>query len=211
MKLGYARVSSADQNLERQLEELKKAVATKIYQEKISGASVDNREQMKELLAYAREEDTIIVESLDRLGRNYDDIIEIVQKLDKNKVGLVVLNLPVLSQEMGDLAIMKLIRAIVIQLLSWTAESERNEIRRKQAQGIEVANIKGVYKGRPKKYSPTAANKHDRFVYEKIVTYLKAGMAVKEIARETNVNKRTVYRIRDEIKSDVVSENVEEL
>lgn len=186
MKLGYARVSSTDQNLERQIQELEKAGAKKIYQEKISGASAENREQLQELLRYAREEDTIIVESLDRLGRNYDDIIEIVQQLDKNKVGLVVLNLPVLSQEMGDPSISKLLRTFIIQLLSWTAENERNEIRRKQAQGISVAKEKGIYKGRPKKYSPTASNKHDRFVYEKVVAYITEGKAVKEIARETN-------------------------
>lgn len=208
MKLGYARVSSTDQNLERQIQELEKAGAKKIYQEKISGASAENREQLQELLRYAREEDTIIVESLDRLGRNYDDIIEIVQQLDKNKVGLVVLNLPVLSQEMGDPSISKLLRTFIIQLLSWTAENERNEIRRKQAQGISVGKEKGIYKGRPKKYSPTASNKHDRFVYEKVVTYLTEGKAVKEIARETNVNKRTVYRIRNEMKSTSISDDL---
>ncbi|EAC5449691.1 recombinase family protein, partial [Listeria monocytogenes] len=125
MKIGYARVSSTDQNLDRQMEALERAGAEKIFQEKMSGKSMTERLELKKALQFIREKDILIVESLDRLGRNYDDIVQMVQQLDQKEIGLIILNLPILNQEMGDPNLQKLIRNMIVQLLSWTAQNER--------------------------------------------------------------------------------------
>lgn len=199
MKVGYARVSTTDQNLDRQIEALEQAGAEKIFQEKMSGKSMTERLELQKALQFLREKDTLIVESLDRLGRNYDDIVQTVQKLDQKEVGLIVLNLPILNQEMGDPNLQKLIRNMIVQLLSWTAQNEREEIKRKQRQGIEIAKRKGHYKGRPVKYSAEAKNPRDRMIYHVIVNKLKQEEPIKKIAEETGVTRNTVYRIKNEI------------
>lgn len=199
MKVGYARVSTTDQNLDRQLEALEKAGAKKIFQEKMSGKNTTDRDALKEVLLFLRERDILIIESLDRLGRNYDDIIQIVQQLDQKEIGLLVLNLPILNQELGDPSLQKLIRNMIVQLLSWTSENEREESKRKQRQGIEIAKKKGHYKGRPVKYSADAKNPKDRMTYQIIVSKLQHEEPVKKIADDTGVTRDTVYRIRKEI------------
>jgi len=199
MKVGYARVSTTEQNLDRQLEALDNAGAEKIFQEKISGKNTTDRIELKEALQFLREQDILIVESLDRLGRNYDNIIQIVQELDQKEIGLMVLNLPILNQELGDPNLQKLIRNMIVQLLSWTAENEREEIKRKQQQGIEIAKKKGHYKGRPLKYSANAINPKDRITYQVIMSKLKLDEPIKKIAEETGVTRDTVYRIKNEL------------
>lgn len=199
MKVGYARVSTTDQNLERQLEALEKSGAEKIFQEKMSGKNTTDRIELTNTLQFLREKDILIVESLDRLGRNYDNIIQIVQQLDQKKIGLMVLNLPILNQELGDPSLQKLIRNMIVQLLSWTAENEREEIKRKQQQGIEIARKKGYYKGRPLKYCANAKNPKDRMTYQVIVNKLQREEPVKKIAEDTGVTRDTVYRIKKEL------------
>lgn len=199
MKVGYARVSTTDQNLDRQIEALEQAGAEKIFQEKLSGKSMTERLELQKALQFLREKDTLIVESLDRLGRNYDDIVQTVQKLDQKEIGLIVLNLPILNQEMGDPNLQKLIRNMIVQLLSWTAQNEREEIKRKQRQGIEIAKRKGHYKGRPVKYSAEAKNPRDRMTYHVIVDKLKQKEPIKKIAEDTGVTRDTVYRIKKEL------------
>lgn len=199
MKVGYARVSTVDQNLDRQLEALENAGAEKIFQEKMSGKNMTEREELKKALLFLRERDILVVESLDRLGRNYNHIIQIVQQLDQKEIGLMVLNLPILNQELGDTSLQKLIRNMIVQLLSWTAENEREEIKRKQQQGIEIAKKKGHYKGRPLKYSEDAKNPRDRMTYQVIVSKLKRQDPIKKIAEETGVTRDTVYRIKNEL------------
>lgn len=200
MKVGYARVSTTDQNLDRQLEALEKAGAEKIFQEKMSGKNMTDRVELTNTLQFLREKDILIVESLDRLGRNYDNIIQIVQQLDQKEIGLMVLNLPILNQELGDSSLQKLIRNMIVQLLSWTAENEREEIKRKQQQGIEIAKKKGHYKGRPLKYSAEAISPKDRMTYQVIVNKLQREEPIKKIAEETGVTRDTVYRIKKELK-----------
>ncbi|EAG2961865.1 recombinase family protein, partial [Listeria monocytogenes] len=199
MKIGYARVSSTDQNLDRQMEALERAGAEKIFQEKMSGKSMTERLELKKALQFIREKDILIVESLDRLGRNYDDIVQMVQQLDQKEIGLIILNLPILNQEMGDPNLQKLIRNMIVQLLSWTAQNEREEIKRKQRQGIEIAKRKGHYKGRPVKYSAEAKDPRDRMTYHVIVNKLKQEEPIKKIAENTGVTRDTVYRIKKEL------------
>lgn len=199
MRVGYARVSTTDQNLDRQIEALKKAGAEKIFEEKMSGKSMTEREELQKALQFLREKDVLIVESLDRLGRNYDDIVHMVQRMDRKEIGLKVLNLPILNQELGDPNLQKLIRNMIVQLLSWTAQNEREEIQRKQRQGIEIAKRKGHYKGRPVKYAADAKDPRDRMTYHVIVNKLTREEPIKKIAEDTGVTRDTVYRIKKEI------------
>lgn len=199
MKIGYARVYSTDQNLERQMEALERAGAEKIFREKVSGKSKTERLELKKALQFLREKDTLIVESLDRLGRNYDDIVQMVQQLDQKETGLIVLNLPILNQELGDPNLQKLIRNMIVQLLSWTAQNEREENKRKQRQGIELAKRKGHYKGRPVKYSAEAKDPRDRMTYHVIMNKLKQEEPIKKIAEDTGVTRDTVYRIKRDL------------
>ena len=199
MKVGYARVSSTDQNLDRQLVEMKRAGAEKIFQEKLSGKSMTDRSELQKALAFLREQDVLVVESLDRLGRNYAEIVQIVQKLDRKKIGLQILNMPILNQDIGEPNLQKLIRNMIIQILSWTAQNEREEIKRKQKQGIVIAKEKGHYKGRPVKYAPDAKDPKDRMTYQVIVNKLKREEPIKKIAEDTGVTRDTVYRIKREL------------
>ena len=199
MKVGYARVSSADQTLDRQLGELKQAGAEKIFQERLSGKNITDRVELLQALQFLREKDVLVVESLDRLGRNYAEIVQIVQKLDHKKIGLQILNMPILNQDIGEPNLQKLIRNMIIQILSWTAQNEREEIKRKQKQGIVIAKEKGHYKGRPVKYAPDAKDPKDRMTYQVIVNKLKREEPIKKIAEDTGVTRDTVYRIKREL------------
>lgn len=179
MKVGYARVSSADQTLDRQLGELKQAGAEKIFQERLSGKNITDRVELLQALQFLREKDVLVVESLDRLGRNYAEIVQIVQKLDHKKIGLQILNMPILNQDLGDPNLQMLIRNMIIQILSWASQNEREEIKRKQKQGIMIAKEKGHYKGRPVKYALDAKDAKDRMTYQVIVNKLKREEPIK--------------------------------
>ncbi|HAQ2434740.1 TPA: recombinase family protein [Enterococcus faecium] len=199
MLVGYARVSSDDQNLERQLEEFKKIGVEKIFSEKKSGRNISERSEFNKMLSFVREGDTLVFESLERLGRNSDEILETVSFIDKNGMGLMVLNLPILDTKFGDPNLEKLVRSLVINIFSWTAQNEREEIKRKQKQGIAIAKKKGVYKGKPYEYSSTAKNPQKRFIYNEIVRMLGEGVPIKRIAEKTGTNRNLVYRIKKRI------------
>ncbi|MPM64206.1 hypothetical protein SDC9_111092 [bioreactor metagenome] len=122
-----------------------------------------------------------------------------VQRLDRKEIGLIVLNLPILNHDLENPNLQKLIRNMVVQLLSWIAQNEREEIIRKQRQGIEIAKKKGHYKGRPMKYAANAKNLRDRMTYNVIVSKLKKSEPIKNIPEETDVTRDTVYRIKGEL------------
>lgn len=199
MLVGYARVSSDDQNLERQFEEFKKIGVEKIFAEKKSGKNTIDRPEFSKMMSFVREGDTIVFESLERLGRNSDEILDTVSFIDKNNMGLMVLNLPILDTKFGDQNLEKLVRSLVISIFSWTAQNEREESKRKQKQGIEIAKRKGVYRGKPYEYSSTAKNPQKRFIYNEIVRMLEEGVPIKRIAEKTGTNRTLVYRIKDRL------------
>lgn len=199
MKVGYARVSSTDQNLDRQIEELKKVGVEKLFQEKMSGKNMTERVELQNAFHFLRDKDTLVIESLERLGRDYDEIIYMVQQLDQKEIGIIVLNMPILNQDIGDPQLQKLIRNMIIQVLSWAAQNEREESKRKQRQGIEIAKRKGHYKGRPVKYSADAKNPKDRMTYHVIVNKLKQEEPIKKIADDTGVTRDTIYRIKRDL------------
>ncbi|MDK4265767.1 recombinase family protein [Staphylococcus warneri] len=200
MIVGYARVSSIDQNLERQLENLKTFGVEKIFTEKQSGKSVENRPVFQEALNFVRMGDRFVVESIDRLGRNYDEVIDTVNYLKDKEVQLMITSLPMMNEVIGNPLLDKFMKDLIIQILAMVSEQERNESKRRQEQGIKVAKEKGVYKGRPLLYSPNAKDPQKRIIYHRVVEMLEEEKAISKIAKEVNITRQTVYRIKKDKK-----------
>ena len=196
-KIGYARVSSREQNLERQFELLEKAKVKKIFSDKLSGKD-NNRPQLKEMLNYIREDDIIVVSELDRLGRNNKEITSIMNQIQDKGATLEILNLPSLNGIQDD-NLRRLLNNLIIELFKYTAENERKQIRERQRQGIELAKEKGKYKGRPLAYSADSTDKQKRVTYEKIVEMLEKDVPITKISKELDVSRNTIYRIREEM------------
>lgn len=201
MKIAYARVSTLEQNLNRQLQTLREFGAEKIFTEQKSGASIHNREAFQEALQFVRSGDTFMVEAIDRLGRNYDEIIHTVNYLKNKEVKLIITSLPIMAEAIGNPLLDKFIKDLIIQILAMIAEQERTETKRRQAQGISIAKQKGIYKGRPTIYSPTTKNPQKRLVYNRVIEMLNDGEAISHIAKENGITRQTVYRIKKSISS----------
>lgn len=154
---GYVRVSSKEQNTDRQLIALREAgiPLSSIYTDKISGKDFE-RPEYRKLIRKLHEGDTVMILSIDRLGRNYDEIIEQWRVITKEKqADIVVLDMPLLDtrQKNKDLT-GTFIADLVLQILSYVAQTERENIRKRQAEGIAAAREKGVHLGRKKKALP---------------------------------------------------------
>ncbi len=148
---GYVRVSSVDQNEERQIVELlKRNVFPKnIYIDKKSGKSFE-RSQYKRLVKKLKQGDLLYILSIDRLGRNYLEIQEQWRMLTKEKgINICVIDMPLLDTRSGKDLMGTFIADLVLQILSFVAQNERENIRKRQAQGIAVAKAKGIKFGRP--------------------------------------------------------------
>lgn len=148
---GYIRVSSRDQNEDRQLIALKEVGTPEkhIYIDKQSGKDF-NRPQYKKLLRKIKKDDLLYIKSIDRLGRNYEEILQQWQILTKEKgIDIVVLDMPLLDTRRGKDLMGTFLSDIVLQVLSFVAENERTNIRQRQAEGIAAAKAKGVKFGRP--------------------------------------------------------------
>lgn len=149
---GYARVSSADQNLARQIDALLRFPVDRgcIFTDKRSGATFE-RPGWKRMVNGLREDDVLVVLSIDRLGRDYDEIIAQWHMLTHEKnVDICVLDMPLLDTREGRGGVTKkLVTDIVLQLLSYVAQVERENTRRRQAEGIAAAKARGARFGRP--------------------------------------------------------------
>ena len=153
---GYMRVSSKDQNEERQKVALLEfgILAVNIYLDKQSGKDFE-RPSYKSLMEKIKPGDTLVIKSIDRLGRNYEEILEQWRIITKTKkAAIVVLDMPLLDTRQGRDLTGTLIADIVLQLLSYVAQTEREAIRQRQAEGIEVAKASGVRFGRLPKERP---------------------------------------------------------
>lgn len=153
---GYVRVSSTDQNEERQLIALReKGVDDKnVYMDKQSGKDFD-RPQYKKLLRKMKQGDLLYILSIDRLGRNYEEIQSQWRVLTKEKgIDICVIDMPLLDTRQGKNLMGTFIADLVLQILSFVAQSERENIRKRQEQGIAAAKAKGVKFGRPEKEVP---------------------------------------------------------
>ena len=153
---GYIRVSSRDQNEDRQLIALKEVGVNEknIYLDKQSGKDF-NRPQYKKLLRKLKKDDLLYIKSIDRLGRNYEEILQQWRVLTKEKgIDIVVLDMPLLDTRRGKDLMGTFLSDIVLQVLSFVAENERTNIRQRQAEGIAAAKARGVRFGRPPKPLP---------------------------------------------------------
>ena len=152
----YIRVSSKDQNEDRQLIALREAGVPEknIYVEKRSGKDF-KRPQYKKMIRRMKRDDLLFIKSIDRLGRNYTEILEQWRFLTKSKgIDIVVLDMPLLDTRRGKDLMGTFLADIVLQVLSFVAENERVNIRQRQAEGIAVAKAKGIRFGRVPKPLP---------------------------------------------------------
>lgn len=150
MEYGYVRVSAKDQNIQRQLIAMQEAGLSEkqIFVDKQSGKDFE-RPEYQRLLRKLRRDDVLIVKSIDRLGRNYDEILEQWRLITKEKeAAIVVLDMPLLDTRKNRDLTGTLIADIVLQLLSYVAQTEREFIRQRQAEGIAAAKERGVQFGR---------------------------------------------------------------
>lgn len=152
MKIGYARVSTKEQNEARQIQSMNENGVEKIYIDKQSGKDFERPEYQK-MISELKEGDVIVLHSLDRLGRNYDSIIEEWHRITKViKADIVVLDMPLLdTTTRGNDLTGKFVADMVLQILSYVAANERDNIRKRQAEGIAIAKAEGKYKGRARK------------------------------------------------------------
>lgn len=185
----YGRVSAKDQKLERQLDAFMRCgiAFNKIYCDKKSGKDFE-REQYKKMVKKIKTGDLLVIKSIDRLGRNYDAII-IEWKHITQEVGadILVLDMPILDTRTYKNLIGRLIADIVLQLLSFVAENERENIRTRQAEGIAIAKQKGVRFGRPRVTIPSNFS-------EIAAAYLSHTISYAEALRLTNLRPSTFYR-----------------
>lgn len=198
MRIGYARVSSQEQNLDRQLIELKDAGADKVFLDKASGKDT-NRKQFNEMLDFAREDDVIIVSSLDRFGRNYGDVKKILEQCNNKNIKIEILDAPFLNFNTGNQTLDRALFDMLTSLLSYIADNERTKMLERQKAGIAIAKSKGVYTGKSAEYSADAKNPKKRAIYQSIVTQLNDNLPIKRIAENHGVTRKVIYRIKEEI------------
>lgn len=192
---GYVRVSSREQNEDRQLISLKEmgVPAENIFIDKQSGKDF-NRPEYKKLIKSVRRDDVIYIHSIDRLGRNYEDILEQWRIITKEKgVDIVVIDMPLLDTRRGKDLMGTFLSDIVLQVLSFVAENERKNIRTRQAEGIAAAKARGVKFGRPEMKMPEN--------FKETVTKWEEGkITVKEILKMYEMSESTFYRKVREIR-----------
>lgn len=191
---GYCRVSSKDQNLDRQIEAMRALNIDErdIFTEKQSGKDTD-RPQYQALRATLRAGDTLVIHSLDRLGRNYDDIKKEWAYITK-EVGahIKVLDMPILDTTNAQTDLIgRVIVDVVLDLLGFVAETERAKIRERQAQGIKLAKEKGKFK-KSKIQAPQGFK-------EKFLDAASGKRTHTSVMKELNLNKTTYYRIAKEL------------
>ena len=186
---GYVRVSSTDQNEDRQLAAMheQNVPDINIYIDKQSGKNF-NRPQYRKLIKKIRDGDLLYILSIDRLGRNYEEIQQQWRILTKEKgVDICVIDMPLLDTRNGKDLMGTFIADLVLQILSFVAETERGNIRQRQQQGIATAKQKGVKFGRPESSLPNN--------FPKIVKDWKRGkLTTSEAIKKSNLSRSTFYR-----------------
>ena len=186
---GYVRVSSLDQNEERQLIEMKKLgiPEERIYKDKQSGKDFD-RPNYKRLVRKLKKGDLLYILSIDRLGRNYEEIQSQWRYLTRDKeVDIAVIDMPLLDTRRGKDLMGTFLADIVLQILSFVAQNERENIRKRQAQGIAAAKANGMKFGRPTLDMPKDFN----LIVEK---WENGVIRISEAAERCGMSEATFYR-----------------
>ena len=187
MTYGYVRVSTKEQVVDRQLAAMKEAGVTNILIDKASGKDFD-RQQYQVLRKKLNRGDLLVIQSLDRFGRSYDDIIDEWRYLVKTVgVDVKVLDMPLLDTRQGEGLIGRFVGDIVLQILSFVAETERRKIKERQAQGIKCAKERGVKFGRPSIALPEN-------IEELLARYRNGDISLREAAAAANLSTSTFWR-----------------
>lgn len=188
MNIAYVRVSSKDQNTARQLSALKEKNIEKIFEEKISGKNMD-RPKLKEMLEFIRDGDVVYIESLSRLGRSLKDLLDIVDLLNAKNVGLVSLKESHINTTSPQ-------GKLIFNIFASLSEFERETIKQRQKEGIEIAKQQGKYRGRQRQNI-------DKDKFKDVYDRWKTGdiTAVKAMSI-LDIKKNTFYRRVKELEGD---------
>lgn len=186
-RIGYIRVSSANQNLDRQIENLSDVF--KVFSDKLSGSN-SNRPGLNALLSFIREGDIVVVSELDRLGRNNKELTEVMSMIHSKGATIEILNFPSLSG-IEDRNLRTLLNNLLIEVYKYQAESERVRLLERQRQGIEIAKRKGKYKGRKPLFQ-----RNDPQLQHAFELFL-AGHSDREVESLVGINARTFRRYRE--------------
>lgn len=178
MNIAYVRVSTAEQNEERQVEALKKHDIEKWFTEKVSGKNMD-RPELKKMLDFAREGDTIYIHDLSRLARNTKDLLEIVEDMTAKGIHLVS------NKEAIDTSTPT--GKLLLTMIGAIAEFERQNLLERQAEGIAIAHEKGIYKGRKAVEIDNFSSHYERYITRKV--------SKKELAEELGISRPTLDRV----------------
>ncbi len=194
-KFAYIRVSSREQNENRQLDSLQGLKVDEIIVEKASGKNFVGREKYQAMKAQLRTDDLVIVKSIDRFGRNYTQICKEWESLINMGVDIQVLDMPILNTRDNQNGLTgRLITDIVLKLLGYVAERERDNIKIRQAEGIASAKSRGVKFGRPISDIP----KEFLRGYE---LYTQGLITVKDVMGMCDIARSTFYKYAESIKS----------
>lgn len=175
--VGYGRVSSAGQSLEVQVEQLEAVPCDRIFTEKKSGTSTDNRDALQEMMRYVREGDVVVVTRLDRLARSLTDLSKLIDELGAKGVGFRCL-------QQGAVDTTKPEGRLMLQLLGSFAEFETAIRKERQKEGIEKARAAGRYRGRPRTIDAA-----------QIAALEAEGLGATAIARKLGIGRASVYRL----------------
>ena len=190
-------MSTKEQNLDRQILALREfgVPEAQIHQEKQSGKDFE-RPVYRRLIRKLKPGDTLVIKSIDRLGRNYDEILEQWRSITKEKgAAIVVLDMPLLDTRKGKDLTGTLIADIVLQLLSYVAQTEREFIRQRQSEGIAAAKARGVQFGRKPREKPGN--------YETVLTQWQRGeLSVNRASHDLGVDRKTFLKWVGEISLD---------
>ena len=182
MLIGYVRVSSLDQNPDRQLEEMSALQVEKIFMDKLSGKDTE-RPELQKMLNFLREGDTLVVHSLDRLARNLSDLLTMVQNLTSRGISVRFINERLdfdADREASPVA------KLMLSMVGAFAEFERNMIKRRQAEGIALARERGVYKGRQRSVT-------DKQIQE-VRTMIDMGVPLSKATKKVGISRTTAYK-----------------
>ena len=181
MKIGYARVSTGDQNLDLQIDALQQAGCERIFEEKLSGSRSD-RPELEQLLDQARPGDVIMIWKLDRLGRSLKHLVELVSHLNERRIGLRSINDPIdTTNAQGKL---------IFNIFASLAEFERDLIAERTQAGLRSARTRGRVGGRPKGLTSDAELK----AIAAEALYREGKLSVVEIANNLSISKATLYK-----------------
>lgn len=193
MKYGYVRTSTKEQNLDRQIIAMKEAGIEEqyIFKEQKSGKDFD-RQEYRKMMRRIKKGDALYIKSIDRLGRNYEEIIDQWKKITQDKkADIVVLDMPILNTSILKDSLKTFVSELVLQIMSYMAEEERKMILSRSREGIAAAKARGVKFGRPKKEKPEDFEE----VYN---AYKNQEITVNEAITRLRVSKSTFYRWKEE-------------